>query len=132
MHPLQKHKGQPRAHTSPLSTLQTPQKQIRQTIIRTPLNTPCRSLQLPARRKGDPEHTHLTPTQIPTQPWWVGRGTCLRKPGRQFSSQVVLFPKTRRGNTTTSTTIPRLCCIDKNQLWFVPKLIRTNRESHNT
>ena len=74
MHPLQQRRGQPRTHTSPLHTPPTPQKQIQHTITRTPLDTPRRSLQLPARRRGDPEHTHLTPTHTITQPWWVGRG----------------------------------------------------------
>ena len=48
--------------------------EIQHTLTRTLLDTLYESLQLPARFRGDPEHTHLIPTLTITQPWWVGRG----------------------------------------------------------
>ena len=82
MHPLQQRRGHPRTHSSsPLYTPPIPQKQIQHTITRTPLETPCRSLQLPARWRGDPEHTHYTPTNTITQPFWWDGGDFPSKAG---------------------------------------------------
>ena len=80
--------------------LLTPQKQLYHTITWTPLDTPYPSLQLPARRRSDREHTHRTPppphahndTALVSGPG----ETCLQKPGKQFLPQAVLSTKTRR------------------------------------
>ena len=81
MHPLQQCRGQPRTHNPTLPSDTDTQSQIKHTITRTPLDKPRRSVQLPARRRGAPEHTHFTHTHTITQPCWLGRERPVSKAG---------------------------------------------------